>query len=306
MTRRKPPAVAALVLAVEHYGRPVTRAELVAMGAGRTIDRAIASGALRRVAPALYASDATHTTPHMRIRAAAAWMPASAHLAGGAALFLLGVEEALGPTVHVATGPHVSGPSPPGVALWRSRAPAKVRVIDGVRVASAAHALIQWWCLRPKPLTPGPALDLLRAGRIDAQEVLDALPTYPRVPSRALLTDIATSFLGGTHSALEYRARHEVFDGHVWAAWEWQAEVRTPGRTARVDMLHRDAKIAVEFDGARYHGNDLKRRDDLERDAVLAGAGYMTIRFTWEDIVNRPAWCRERVREAWRSRARAA
>ncbi|WP_284327264.1 endonuclease domain-containing protein [Demequina litorisediminis] len=101
---------------------------------------------------------------------------------------------------------------------------------------------------------------------------------------------------------LSLRARRDVFAGKRWERWERQGAVTIGTRTVRVDMLHRKARLAVEFDGARFHGDDSQRRRDLERDALLAGAGFTTMRFTWEDIAQRPQWCVTRVLEALRAR----
>ncbi len=245
MSRRRATVIASLVRTVEAAGRPLHRAEICTMCHPRTLDRAVARGALARVAPGYYASAATATLPGMRIAAAAAWMPAQAHIAGGAALHLWGIEGYLGARVPIASAPDNSGPAPPGMRLWRSRSKANTYILGGVRVASMEDAFVQWWCLRGKPLSEGPALDILRQGRVDARRAREAVDRYPRVAARAVLERLLTDFADGVHSALELRARRDLFSGPRWARWERQGEVRVESRTFRVDMLHRAARIAV-------------------------------------------------------------
>ncbi|WP_284327263.1 type IV toxin-antitoxin system AbiEi family antitoxin domain-containing protein [Demequina litorisediminis] len=192
-----------IVRDVEAYGRPVRRAEITAMCHPRTLDRAVARGSLTRLAPGLYASTSTARLPSMRIAAAAAWMPSRAHIAGGAALHLWGIEGHLGETVSIGSAPPDSGPAPRGMRLWRSRALVRTDMVGGIRTASVADAFIQWWCLRARPLTEGPALDILRDGGVNARHAQAALARHPRVPSRALLTRLLHEFADGVHSALE-------------------------------------------------------------------------------------------------------
>ena len=91
------------------------------------------------------------------------------------------------------------------------------------------------------------------------------------------------------------KARREAFVGGAFQAFEWQAEILLPGRKAVADMLHRESKVVAELDGARFHGTEHSRQNDVNRDIDLAAAGYLTVRFTWRDICERPAWCRERL-----------
>ncbi len=72
-------------------------------------------------------------------------------------------------------------------------------------------------------------------------------------------------------------------------------KLRVGSRRAYADMLHRGAMLVVELDGERYHGPRKAQQLDRTRDTDLAAAGYLTVRFGWDDVVYRPAWCRERL-----------
>lgn len=54
--------------------------------------------------------------------------------------------------------------------------------------------------------------------------------------------------------------------------------------------------IVIECDGFAYHSGRQAYRNDRFRDRSLAARGYVVLRFTWEEIVNRPQCVVEAVR----------
>ena len=63
-----------------------------------------------------------------------------------------------------------------------------------------------------------------------------------------------------------------------------------------VDFLFAEAKVVVECDGWQDHGRVRAQFErDRERDARLVEAGYVVMRFTWNQIVRRPAWVADRI-----------
>ena len=66
-----------------------------------------------------------------------------------------------------------------------------------------------------------------------------------------------------------------------------------------VDFRVCDTPVILECDGWRYHGLDRANFErDRERDATLAAAGWVVIRFTYRAIVSRPAATAQRIRAA--------
>jgi very-short-patch-repair endonuclease len=73
-------------------------------------------------------------------------------------------------------------------------------------------------------------------------------------------------------------------------------------------FLHVDAawpavKLAVEFDGAAFHADRDAWQRDLRRDAALAAAGWVVLRFSYTDLTERPTFCGAQVAAAYRRRA---
>ena len=76
----------------------------------------------------------------------------------------------------------------------------------------------------------------------------------------------------------------------------WKVNQRVAGY--EVDVLFRDAKVAIEIDGFAFHSD----ADDFQRDRnkqnAIALAGHQVLRFTWLDLVEYPDRVLKEVRRA--------
>jgi very-short-patch-repair endonuclease len=52
---------------------------------------------------------------------------------------------------------------------------------------------------------------------------------------------------------------------------------------ARLDLAYPARRVAIEYDGA-VHFDEVKARSDRQRDAILAGYGWQTVRLTSADL----------------------
>jgi hypothetical protein len=66
----------------------------------------------------------------------------------------------------------------------------------------------------------------------------------------------------------------------------------------RVDFLFAASRLVVETDGYRYHRTRRAFERDRERDAILARAGYRTLRFTHRQLTREPALVAETIRSS--------
>jgi len=71
--------------------------------------------------------------------------------------------------------------------------------------------------------------------------------------------------------------------------------VRAGGRRIETDFHWPDRRLCVEIDGPG-HERPRTRRDDRARDRLLRGAGHAVLRFTGDDLAQRPGWVVARVR----------
>lgn len=71
---------------------------------------------------------------------------------------------------------------------------------------------------------------------------------------------------------------------------EWNVPLSDPaGRIREVDLCYRDARLVVELDGLRFHRSRLAQQRDRASDRRLQLAGWRVLRFTWDEVVHRPA-----------------
>ena len=66
----------------------------------------------------------------------------------------------------------------------------------------------------------------------------------------------------------------------VWDGTQWR----------RFDLAWPEVRLAVEVDGWETHGSREAFQDDRERDALMVAIGWRVLRFTWDDVVNRPSY----------------
>ncbi len=53
--------------------------------------------------------------------------------------------------------------------------------------------------------------------------------------------------------------------------------------------------MAVELDGAAFHGSRKQRERDLRRDTALAALGWVVLRFSYARLMSDPEGCRREI-----------
>src|SRR4051812_22331920 len=71
-----------------------------------------------------------------------------------------------------------------------------------------------------------------------------------------------------------------------------QRRVAVGGGVFVLDAANDEVKLAVEMDGAAWHGSRTQREDDIRRDALLATVGWQTLRFGFSRMTTAPDTCR--------------
>ena len=56
----------------------------------------------------------------------------------------------------------------------------------------------------------------------------------------------------------------------------------------RLDFAWPELRLAVEVDGYRHHSSWDAFRDDRDRQNDMVAAGWIVLRFTWDDVCHRP------------------
>jgi hypothetical protein len=74
---------------------------------------------------------------------------------------------------------------------------------------------------------------------------------------------------------------------------------------ARIDFAWPALKLAVEVDGYEHRASRKAFQLDLTRQTLLGVRGWVVLRFSWHDVVRRPAWVAAQVAAALNGRAAA-
>ena len=84
--------------------------------------------------------------------------------------------------------------------------------------------------------------------------------------------------------------------------WQANQPMVVGGRQFRPDIVFLGARLAVEVDGWAHHRAREQRQADMEKDALLVSAGWRVLRFSWEDVVDRPDYVLDMIRSVLAAR----
>lgn len=264
-----------------------TRAELVGATSRRAVEAAIERGEIQRIALGIYA------LPDL---------PAdeTAVLAYDGVLSHVSAAKALGlPLLLAPQKPHVivppkrhPRPGPPAVLHWADTTSSERRD----RLTSLLRTVVD--CSRILPFAEALAVAdaALATGRLSQDELLAATaamggygcPNARRTAAAA--TRLSDSFLESMLRALLISAGVDGFEPQVLV---------THGTfRVRVDLGHRTARLALEAEGFEFHGSRRDFAADCHRYDELVAAGWLVLRFTYEQVIGDPAWVVATVRAA--------
>lgn len=179
---------------------------------------------------------------------------------------------------------------------------AHVTVRDGVPLTTSARTLVDLGAVVPRWIVSD-ALEralvarLLTPGSADA--ILDAVGRKGRSgvgALRAVLDDRALGW-GIPDGLLEPRMARLLRTGGL-PNGEFQHVVvdRADRFVARVDFAWPARRLIVEVDGFGAHGTPKAMSADLARQNRLVALGWVVLRFTWDQVVRRPATVIDQLR----------
>ena len=79
-----------------------------------------------------------------------------------------------------------------------------------------------------------------------------------------------------------------------------------PRRTVEVDILFREAMVAVELKGGAFHNDAVSVEADRLRENELQIVGNLIVQISWADVVRRPRETLAHITEALMARQVAA
>jgi very-short-patch-repair endonuclease len=107
-------------------------------------------------------------------------------------------------------------------------------------------------------------------------------------PGARQLARLLTATRSGAVSVAEHRL-HALLRRARITGWQAGAEITHRGRVLGVvDVLFERQHVVIEVDGEAAHSGRTAFVADRRRQNALIGAGYLVLRVTWWDIVERP------------------
>jgi very-short-patch-repair endonuclease len=191
----------------------------------------------------------------------------------------------------------------------------RVRSIDGDRlgpfpVTSLPQAVIDTWRLahrtkanrRARERARAAVIDTVRDGRVKTHDLRAELDLRPALPGRRALGELLGLVERGCESELEIWGVLNVLHKPGMPRFVQQHPVALLSGTVRLDAAIPELKVAVELDGAAFHGNAEARERDTRRDAALAACGWVVLRFSYRRLTSDPEGCRREILAACRAR----
>jgi very-short-patch-repair endonuclease len=172
----------------------------------------------------------------------------------------------------------------------------------GLRTTALPRTLIDSWPLLPRAERRPLVIEVARRRLVTAAQLRESLSERSNVGGHRTLRQTIDLIDDGCQSELEAHGVLNVFRHRSLPRSTGQYRLALPTGVFTLDRAWPEAKLAVELDGARYHTSPEDRRRDLERDALLAAAGWVVLRFTYADVLRDPEGVRARVLEVYRTR----
>jgi hypothetical protein len=271
-------------------GGYVTRAQLLDLGLSTSaVDRRIESGDLTVIVPSLYQVFRSDDHSDL-IRGAQLALPgAVASHQSAAVLLSFPVLPRLEPTVTV---PSHTTHRFPGVTVRRcaDMRASHLTTVDGIRVTNIARTVFDLAGILAFDEFERITEALLLARRLEMghfELMIEALARRGKPGSRTA-RDFVTLRSGGDprSTRLERLGRSVLVSAGLPTPI---AQYPIPwGSSRRFDDAYPESKLAIEWDSRSWHSQRSAMRSDRRRDREAALHGWILIRFTWQDVTERP------------------
>ncbi len=283
------PAGVRATTVLDLFGRQrgvVTRDQLYALGLSRrTVARRVADGVWIPHGRSVLVRRGTEDTLATRSRVAALRVPGSV-LTGPSAAALLG----RGPWEGVDIGglPWLVARYRPAVAARFLAHPGMdFRLVDGLRVARRDLAVVDLLRLLPLDSARTVAYRTVQIGLLDVAGLTEHHRRLQHCAGAGQLRSLLHDLSSGSHADSE-RLLVELLRGAGISGWHVNHPIPLGGGEVRGDVVFPDHRLVVEIDGRAWHTDPQRFQADRSRQNRLVRAGWTVLRFTWEDLVERP------------------
>lgn len=273
----------------------ITGPELLASVGRSTVRRWVDAGTLVRLAPGLFALPAA--AGEWRVRTAAALHGRDAVASHATALALWGLADHPPGPVHVTVARGCSSRGSPGVVVHRPSRRLTSMWASGFAVSPPAQAVVDSWgaTLPGRPELRAAAITAVRRRLCRPRGLTRELARSTRLRGRAELAHLVGLLADGCQSELEIWGCLHVLRAPGMPTFVQQRRLTVEGETFFLDAACEESMLAIELDGAAWHGSKAQREADIRRDAVVATAGWQTLRFGYGRLTRTPAACQRDI-----------
>lgn len=273
----------------------ITGPELLRTVSRSTVQNWVSAGVLVRLSPAVFALPAS--AGDWRVRAAAALHERDAVASHATALALWDLAEHPQGPIHLTVARGASSRGSPGVVVHRTAAPLVSMRAGGLDVSPPARAVVDSWGTNPpdRMEVRAAAIAAVRRRLCRPRDLVRELDRSTRLPGRADLRELVGLLAAGCRSELEIWGCLEVLRGPGMPKFVQQRPLTIGRSTFLLDAACEESMLAIEMDGAAWHGSQSQRESDIRRDALVATAGWQTLRFGYRRLTRSPADCRREI-----------
>jgi Protein of unknown function (DUF559) len=193
--------------------------------------------------------------------------------------------------------------SGPGLIVHTAVRPPSSVIRAGLPITTVEISLAAAWPLLPTAVRTGAAVDAVGERLTTPIRLAEAASRVPRLADRADLVRLIDKLAAGCRSHLELFGLDRIFVGDDLPEFVRQAPATVGGRTYLLDMYAERERVDVELDGASWHGSARQRERDLRRDAALATAGIMVVRYSYRRLTSEPETVRRELRSILKRRS---
>ena len=267
----------------------VSRAQCRATGlTDRQVDLLLAAGHLRATARrSVFVAAAAGFTPEQSLWTAV--LATAGVVSHVSAAGWWGIEIPNRPMgVHVTVDPTLRGYRLPGVTIHRAAVPAS-DITHRLRLPTTSVVRTVLDCLGslPPPDARTMADRCLQRRLLTPADLRNRLLNEPNRPGNG---QIGTLLRETTAAAAESERRlHRLLHAAGVTGWIANLAVWVEGARYEIDVAFVEARLAIEIDGWAFHSDVDRFQADRRRQNSLTLAGWTVVRFTWADLMQRPA-----------------
>lgn len=170
--------------------------------------------------------------------------------------------------------------------------------VEGLAVVSKSRAVIDSIRLLGWVRTKDAVYRALQTKWITPETLLRATEEFKNRRGNTELRRAAVAASSGSHAESELLAQRLLRRAGLNKFTSNLPVSDERGLIGNIDIAFVKQQVAIEIDGQAWHTDHSRFQHDRQRQNRLINIGWLVLRFTWDDLTDRPAYVTRTVREA--------